>query len=89
MPNDGAIIFGDRRVKAKRSTEPQMKVKCPECPAETDLGPDCNDLTDLRYRFDCPVLLEHRLQKGADAGIGCSYMHRAIVAAILKFRRDQ
>ncbi len=63
-----------------------MKVKCPACPGEIDLGPNCDDLSDTAYQLSCPALHEHLLEKGSAVDIECENMRIVRNAAILKFR---
>jgi len=64
-----------------------MKVICPKCRAITNLGPNGGDLSDARYKLECPVLRERRIAEGSDIKIECLYMRRARDSAILKLRR--
>jgi len=66
-----------------------MKVKCPKCSAEADIGPNCDDLSDTRYKLKCPLLHDHLRAKGSDTNIECPRMRRARDAAIIKNRPRQ
>jgi hypothetical protein len=61
-----------------------MKVRCPDCLVEADLGPRCDDLTDIRYRLQCPVI---RAARGPEKIIDCPRFGPLILAAVLKSRR--
>ena len=66
-----------------------MKVICPKCRTTTDLGSSGGDLSDARYKLECPVLRERRIAEGTDIKIECLYMRRARDSAILKLRRGR
>ena len=66
-----------------------MKVKCPNCPAEQDLGPFCEDLKDRRYLVACPVLDPHLIERHSDTNIECPHMRDARAAVILEYRRNE
>ena len=62
----------------------------PQVPRDCDfLGPNGADLSDVRYKLECPVLRERRIAKGSDINIECLYMRRVIDSAILKLRRGR
>ena len=65
-----------------------MKIKCPQCPAEADLGPNGNDLSDTHYKLQCPVITKHLIDAGGSASdIDCPHMRSTRNATILKSRR--
>jgi hypothetical protein len=66
----------------------KMKVKCPNCPAEQELGPFCDDLRDRRYLVVCPVLDPHLIERHSDTNIECPHMRDARAAVILEHRRN-
>jgi hypothetical protein len=62
-----------------------MKVKCSECQAETDIGPNCNDPSDTRYKSVCPLLHDHLVAKGGQGtNLECPRMRRVRDAAIIR-----
>ena len=65
-----------------------MKVKCPRCPAETDIGRDCNDVSDTRYKLLCPEIRDRLAAEGGTAlEFDCINMRTARDSAIRKYRR--
>jgi hypothetical protein len=47
-----------------------MKVKCPSCSAEQDLGPFCDNLKDRRYLVVCPMNYLDRCNFAISLGSG-------------------
>jgi hypothetical protein len=60
---------------------------CPICPAEVDLGPVGEDLSDTRYKLDCPVLRKRLAVQGPDADLECPHIGSAKRVAVLQSRR--
>ena len=67
-----------------------MIVKCPKCAAETDIGPEASDLSDIRYKLTCPEIhAQLAAAGGSKEELHCLYMRKARDAAILEFRHKQ
>ena len=58
-----------------------MKVRCPECAEESDLGPNGLDDSDTSYRLRCPHV---RAVGASDTNFDCPHMHRVRDAALRK-----
>jgi len=63
-----------------------MKVKCPNCRAEQDLGRNGDDLSDKLYLVQCPVIREHLIKNPGATEINCPHMRDARTAVIRKHR---
>jgi hypothetical protein len=61
-----------------------MKVRCTNCPAETELGDQGQDIGDSAYKLICPVLREHYRN---DAAADCPYMRGVKEAEELRHKR--
>jgi hypothetical protein len=65
-----------------------MKVKCPKCPVETDIGPDCDDVSDTGYKLVCPEIQRELIARGGTGiDLDCINMRTARDSAIRKYRR--
>jgi hypothetical protein len=62
-----------------------MKVNCPRCPAEMDVGRDCDDVSDTRYKLLCPEIRDRLAAEGGTAfEFDCINMRTARDSAIRK-----
>jgi hypothetical protein len=67
----------------------EMKVKCPRCSGEVELGPDRSEL-DPAYKLKCPVLHTVLIKRAGDpTAIECPDMRGAITAAIESWRLEK
>jgi hypothetical protein len=68
----------------------RMKLKCPKCSAEIDIGPNNDSDSDISWKVRCPVI-EQRLQiiGGSGEKLICLDMVKVRDAAIQKHSRDQ
>lgn len=67
-----------------------MKVTCTNCPAEADLGPNGEDVSDTAYKLLCPVLRDRRAQMGEhDIDLDCPYMQDARELAVSRHRKGE
>jgi hypothetical protein len=65
-----------------------MQVKCPKCPAETDIGLHCDDVSDTRYKLLCPEMRDRLAAEGGSGiDLDCINMRTARDSAIRKYRR--
>ena len=63
-----------------------MVLHCPKCGARSNLGPNADNLTDTRYRADCPVLFAELRAGGENIELECPHMRRARFDAFVAFR---
>ena len=63
-----------------------MIVKCPICPAKSDLGPNADFNFDTRYRVICPEIKTDLATRESIHSIDCPHMRREKMGAILKIR---
>ena len=61
-----------------------MIVHCPKCGARANLGPNADDLSDNRYRGQCPLIFPE-LHAGGDE-FECPHMQRVRFDEFVKFR---
>jgi hypothetical protein len=67
-----------------------MKAKCPQCPAEADLGPEDVSNADTSYKLKCPVIDKALAEKGGFAtDMICTAMRDKIAAEIKKNMRHR
>ena len=76
--------------KLRGTKEEHVIARCPKCGAETDLGANADDLSDIHYKLVCPEI-ETQLAAagGSKEEPHCLPMRKARDAAILEFRRKQ
>jgi hypothetical protein len=64
-----------------------MKLKCPKCPAEVEIGPNCDVVGDSSYKLKCPLIAKRLITRGGSSEeLYCLNMVRVQDAAIRTHR---
>ena len=64
--------------------KPLMIAHCPKCGARANFGPNADNLTDNRYRAECPALLAELRAENID--LECPQMQRIRFDEFVRFR---